>query len=59
MMMKLKMKIRIRKNKTINSSENEKIMHEQRKFEKTKRDFNETKEFVKFHEFSQLMLTKL
>lgn len=53
------MKIRIRKNKTINSSENEKIMHEQRKFEKTKRDFNETKEFVKIHEFSQLMLTKL
>jgi hypothetical protein len=53
------MKIRTKIKKNINNSENEKLMHEQRKFEKTKRDFNETKELVKFHEFSQLMLSRL
>lgn len=53
------MKIKNIKRKNISNSENEKLMHEQRKFEKTKRDFNETKELVKFHEFSQLMLSKL
>lgn len=54
------MKIRtIKRTIKISNSENEKLMHEQRKFEKTKRDFNETKELVKFHEFSQLMLSKL
>jgi|JI9StandDraft_1071089.scaffolds.fasta_scaffold143416_3 uncharacterized protein YozE (UPF0346 family) len=58
-MNKLKMKIRNVKRKDISNSENEKLIHEQRKFEKTKRDFNETKELVKFHEFSQLMLSKL
>lgn len=53
------MKIRTLKRKNINNSENEKLMHEKRKFERTKRDFNETIELVKFHEFAQLMLSKL